>query len=176
MTLESSPEALGRHLETLVPRPLDLNNRPARGADEAYAPRGERDAVRGEVDLGGSEVGMEEVLEAGAGLHQVKEVAEGLGLAEVQLGLVRPNVIVYLERDEEVQHDCLAAAVQRRARAGGGGRRGEREGIRGVRWSDERGVGGEVGRAQYVHACYVEGAIDESQGRRKPVERLPLSR
>ncbi len=156
MVLKPPPEALGRHLETLVPRSLDLDDRPARGADEADAPLGECDAVRGEVYASGSEVGVEEVLEAGAGLHEVEEVAEGLGLAEVQLGLVRPDVIVHLERDEVVQHDRLAAAVQRRARAVGGGRRVEREGIGGVRWSDEQGVGGEVGRAQHVHAGCTE--------------------
>jgi len=53
--------------------------------------------LRGEVDAGGSEVGVEEVLEAGAGPHEVEEVAEGLGLAEVQLGLVCTDVIVHLE-------------------------------------------------------------------------------
>jgi hypothetical protein len=80
---ESSPKALVRHLD------LRLDDRPARGprADEADAPRGERDAVRGEDDAGGSEIGVEEVLEGGAGLH---EVAGSLRLAEVQLGLARP--------------------------------------------------------------------------------------
>lgn len=66
--------------------------------------------------------------------------------------------------------------MQGRACVGGGGRRGEREGIGGVRWSDERGIVGEVGRAQHVHAGYVERAVDEPQGRSEPVERLPLPR
>jgi hypothetical protein len=157
MLLEPPPQALGRHLETLVPRPLDLYNRPARGADESNAPRCEGDAVRGEVDAGGSEVGVEEVLNSCAGLGEVEEVTEGLRLTEVQLGLVRPDVVVHLERDEEIQHGGLAAVVEQRARASasGRGRRGEREGIGGVWWSDERGVGREVGRAQHVHTGYI---------------------
>lgn len=100
MVLEPPPEALSRHLEILVPRPLNLDDRPVRGADEADSPRGERDAVWGEVDAGGGEVGVKEVLEPSARLREVEEVAEGLRLAEVQLGLVCPDVVVDLERDE----------------------------------------------------------------------------
>jgi hypothetical protein len=156
MLFEPPPQALGRHLETLVSRPLYLHNRPARGIDESNAPRCERGAVRGEVDAGGSEVGVEEILETCAGLGEVEEVTEGLRLTEVQLGLVRPDIVMHLERDEEVQHGGLAAVVQQRARASasGRGRRGEREGVGGVWWSDERGVGREAGRAQDVHTGF----------------------
>ena len=117
MVLELPPEALRGHLETLVPRPLDFNDRPARGANESDAPRRERDAVRGEIDASRSEISVEEVLEACTGLHEVEKVTEGLRLAEVQLGLVCPDVIVHLECDEVVQHGGLATSVQRSARA-----------------------------------------------------------
>ena len=104
-------EALGSHLQFLVPRPVDIDDRPARGTDDADAPRRKGDAVRGEVDTGRGEIGAEEVLEARAGLHEVEEVAEGLGLAEVQFRLVRKDVVVHLERDEVVQHRRFAAPV-----------------------------------------------------------------
>ena len=93
-------EAFGCHLEFLVLRPFHIDDRPARGANDADASRGERDAVCGEVDPGWGEVGAEEILEAGAGLHEVEEVAECLGLAEVQLAFVSKDVVVHLERDE----------------------------------------------------------------------------
>ena len=101
---------------------------------------------------------MEEILETSAGLREVEEVTEGLRLAEVQLGLIRPDVVVHLERDEEVEHGGFATFVQWRARASAiaRGRRGVREGVGGVWWSDERGVGREVGRAQHVHTGYTE--------------------
>ena len=79
MVLKLPPEALRGHLETLVPRPLDLDGRPARGADESDTLGG--NAVRGEIDAGGSGVDVEEVLEACARLHKVEGVAEGLRLA-----------------------------------------------------------------------------------------------
>ena len=72
--------ALCRHHETIGPRSLDVADSPARGANEGHeadVPRGESDVVRG-GDVGGSEIGVEEVLQAGAGLHEVEEVAEGL--------------------------------------------------------------------------------------------------
>src|SRR5579863_10436541 len=92
--LELPAEAFGCHLEFLVLRPFDVDDRPARGSDDANTSRGECDAEGGEVDAGGGEVGAEEVLEAGAGLHEVEEIAECLGLAEVQLAFVRKDVVV----------------------------------------------------------------------------------
>jgi hypothetical protein len=89
---ESSPKALVRHLD------LRLDDRPARGprADEADAPRGERDAVRGEDDAGGSEIGVEEeVLEVGAGLH---EVASGWPRCSSAAQFRPPRRHVHLER------------------------------------------------------------------------------
>jgi hypothetical protein len=35
------------------------------------------------------------------GLHEVEQVAEGLRLAEMELGLVYPDVIVHIERNEK---------------------------------------------------------------------------
>ena len=104
-------EALSSHLESLVLRPVDIDDRPTRGTDDADAPRRKGDAVDGEVEAGRSEIGAEEVLEARAGLHEVEEVAKSLGLAEVQFRLVRKHVIVHLERDEVVEHRRLAAPV-----------------------------------------------------------------
>jgi len=104
-------EALGSHLESLVLCPFDIDDRPARGTNDADAPGRKGNAVGGEVEAGWSEIGAEEVLETGAGLHEVEEVAEGLGLAEVQFRLVRKDVVVHLERDEVIQHCRFAAPV-----------------------------------------------------------------
>ena len=62
-------------------------------------PRGERDAVRGEVKTQQSKVGAEDVLEARTGLHEV-EVAVCLRLAKIQTGLVCPDA-TEPERDEQ---------------------------------------------------------------------------
>jgi len=121
-----------------VLRAIDIDDRLARGTDNANAPRGKRDAVRGEIDAGGGKVGAEEVLETSAGLHEVEEVTEGLRLPEMQLRLIRKDVVVHLECDEQIQYDRLAAPVQRRAHVAGP--RLQREGIGGVGRSDEGGV------------------------------------
>ena len=119
MLFEFPGEALGRHLKFFVLRPFDIDDRPTRGANDTHAPRSKRDAVRSEVETRWSEVGEEEVLETRAGLHEVEEVAEGLRLAEMELGFVRPDVIVDLERDEQIEHDRFTAPVERRARIAG---------------------------------------------------------
>ena len=62
-------------------------------------PRGERDAVRGEVKTQQSNVGAEEVLETRTGLHEV-EVVVCLRPAKIQTGLVCPDA-TELERDEQ---------------------------------------------------------------------------
>jgi hypothetical protein len=59
-----------------------------------------------------NEIGAEEVLETRAGLHQVEQVQEGLWLEEMELGLVHPDVIVHLERDEQIQHGRFTAPVE----------------------------------------------------------------
>ncbi len=118
---ELSGEALGRHLELFVLRPFDIDDRPTGWADDTDAPRSERDAICSKVEAHGSEVGTEEILETRAGLHEVEQITEGLRLAEVELTLVCPDVIVHLERDEQIQHDGLAAPVERRACIAGWG-------------------------------------------------------
>ena len=79
--LEPPGEALCRHLQFFVLSSLDIDDRPTRRTDDADAPRSKRDTVCGEVETDGSEVGAEEILETGAGLHEVEEVSEGLWLA-----------------------------------------------------------------------------------------------
>ena len=44
-------------------------------------------------------------------LEEVKEVLEALLALEVQLRVVRPDVLAHLERDEEVEHAHLALCV-----------------------------------------------------------------
>src|SRR6266576_5806711 len=126
--LELPGEALCRHLEFFVLGPFDIDDRPTRRTDDAGAPWSECDAVCSEVETYGSEVGAEEILETRAGLHEVEEVPEGLWLAEVELRLICPDVIVHFEGDEVIQHDGLAASVERRACITGWGL-GEWEGI-----------------------------------------------
>jgi hypothetical protein len=93
-------QALCRHLEFFVLGPFDIDDRPTRRANDADAPRSERDAVCSEVETHGTEVGKEEILETRARLHEVEEVSKGLWLAEMELTLIRPDVIVHFERDE----------------------------------------------------------------------------
>ena len=126
--LELPGEALCRHLEFFVLGPFDIDDRPMGRTDNADPPRSERDAVCSEVEMLGSEVGAEEILETRAGLHEVEEVSEGLWLAEVEPTLIRPDVIVYFERDEVIEHHGLAASVELCARIAGWGL-GEWEGI-----------------------------------------------
>ena len=128
MFLEFLGETLCRHLQFFVLGSLDIDDRPTRWTDDADAPRGKRDTVCSEIETDGSEVGAEEILETCAGLHEVEEVSEGLWLAEVELRLICPNVIVYFECDEEIQYGGLAASVQWRACVAGWGL-GEWEGI-----------------------------------------------
>jgi hypothetical protein len=129
-------QALGRHLEFFVLGPFDIDDRPTRRTDDAGAPRGERDAVCSEVETHGSKVGTEEIFKTRAGLHEVEEVSEGLWLAKVKLTLIRPDVIVYFERDEVIQHHGLAASVERRTCIAGWAL-GEWEGIGCVGAPDE---------------------------------------
>lgn len=126
--LEFPGKAFCRYLEFFVLGPFDIDDRPTRRTDDTDAPWSERDGVGTEVKTHGSEVGEEEVLETGAGLHEVKEVSEGLWLAEVELTLIRPDIIVHFECDEMIQHDGLAASVDRCACIAGWGL-GEWEGI-----------------------------------------------
>jgi len=95
MLLELSGEPLCCHLEFFVLGPFDIDDRSAGRADDAGAPRSERGAVCSEVETHGCEVGADEILETCAGLHEVEEVSEGLWLAEVELTLIRPDVIVH---------------------------------------------------------------------------------
>ena len=134
--LELPGEAFCCHLEFFVLGPFDIDDRPTRRTDDADAPRGERDAVCAEVETHGSEVSAEEILETCAGLHEVEEVSEGLRLAEVELTLICPDVIVHFERDEVVEYHGLAASVERRACVAGWGL-GEWEGIGCVGAPDE---------------------------------------
>ena len=100
--LKHPGKALGRHLQFFVLSPFDIDDdRPTRGADPD-APRSERDAICGQVEPQRSEVGTEEVFEKRAGLHQVEQVPEGLGLTEMELGFVCADVIVHLECDEQI--------------------------------------------------------------------------
>ena len=54
---------------------------------------------------------MDEVFKACARLEEVEEVLEALLALEVQLRVVRPDVLAHLERDEEVEHAHLALRV-----------------------------------------------------------------
>ena len=100
--LELPSEALCGHLEFFVLGPFGIDNRPTRRADDADAPRGERDTVCSQVETHGSEVGAEEIFKTGTGLHEIEEVSKGLWLTEVKLGLIRPDVIVHFEGDEVI--------------------------------------------------------------------------
>ena len=71
---------------------------------------GKRDAVCGDVKTRCGEVGVEDVLETRTGLHEVEKVLEGLGLGEMTLGLVCPDVIVH----EKIQHARFTTQVERR--------------------------------------------------------------
>jgi len=126
--LELPGKALCRHLEFFILGPFDIDDRPTRRTNDADAPWSERDAVSTEVETYGSEVGKEEILETGTRLHKVEEVSEGLWLAEVELRLIGKDVIVHFERDEQIQHDSLAASVDRCACITGWGL-GEGEGV-----------------------------------------------
>ena len=98
--LEPPGQTLGGHLQLFVFRSFDIDNRSTRGANDPDAPRGKRDAVRGEIETRWGKVSTEKVLETCAGLHKVEEIPEGLRLAEMELRFVRPDVIVHLERDK----------------------------------------------------------------------------
>ena len=100
--LELPGQMLGRHLKVFILRPFDINNRLTRGANDPDTPRSKRDTVCSEVKTRWGKVGAEEVLETGTRLHEVEEITEGLQLAEVELGLFCPDIIVYLEHDEQI--------------------------------------------------------------------------
>ena len=132
-------EVLRPDLELLVPAALDLDDRllplPGREHEPEAAGRkrnGEcrerrraparrrrrrRDwlarAVRIDAhDAVACAVRAHEVLHAGARLHKIEEVAEALVALEVQLRLVRPDVLAHLEGDEEIEvRDFLAAVA-----------------------------------------------------------------
>lgn len=87
-------------------------------------------------------VEADEVLKARARLHEVEEVLEALLTLEVELALVRPDVLTDLEHDEQVEHMRLALRGGSREKRGVRGRRGgAREGVwervGGVRGADE---------------------------------------
>ena len=68
--LELPGEVLCRYLEFFALGPFDIDDRPMGRTDDTGAPRSERDAVCGEIEMHGSEVGTEEVLETRVGLHE----------------------------------------------------------------------------------------------------------